>query len=99
MAGRPKKILPPDPDEFDGDPCEGICALLLLLGNGKGRIDAFARDAISAEVERFLEPTFSANRDMVAMEKHQRLQALYADNLINNKGNGNAQKSVSNYEF
>jgi hypothetical protein len=80
---RPKKPIPPDPDEFDGDPCEAIAGLLLLLDLNHGR-DKFAREAICGEVERLFESTiYSQNRDTVAMEKHQRLTELY---VLGNQG-------------
>jgi hypothetical protein len=87
---RPKKPIPPDLDEFCGDPVDGICALLLLLGLNRGR-DKFAREAIVAETERLFDSTiYAQNRDTVSMEKHQRLQTLYADSVNSNKWNGNA---------
>jgi hypothetical protein len=73
---RPKKIQPPDPDAFTGDVTESISGLLLLLGT---RRDQFAREAIIAECERLFDSTIYAhNRDVISIEKNQRLAELYS---------------------
>jgi hypothetical protein len=72
-------------DEYDGDPLQGICALLLLL-HSDGRRQDFARAAIVSEVERLFDATiYAQNRDTVSMEKNQRLAELYS---LGNSGGG-----------
>jgi hypothetical protein len=73
-----------DVEEFCGDPVESICGLLLLVGNR--RLEKFARESIATEVDRYLQPLYSANKSTVAMERFQRTQAAYAMSYVfNNK--------------
>jgi hypothetical protein len=63
-------------DEYDGDPIMAITGLILLLPSSRSR--GWAREAIATEVDRFLEPLYSANRSTIEQERFQRTQEAYS---------------------
>jgi hypothetical protein len=79
-------------DTYDGDPLVSIASLLLLLPNS--RSGGWAREAIAVEIDRYLQPLYSANKSTIEQERFMRLQESYS---LYSSGTGKKPNNHLNY--